>query len=588
MVDLKAKPFHLNDEQITWVERTISDMSLDDKIGQLFIDHSNGECDDGYISSRVARTRCGGLRYMNLKPEEMRRHNLSYQKASKYPLLIAANIEGGGNGACKGGTKVGEEIKVAATGNPSYAYELGLIGALEAKAVGCNWAFAPIVDLQLNWRNPIISTRTWSSDVDTCIEMSRRCLKGIHDAGILATAKHFPGDGVDERDHHFSSSVNTLSTTEWDDSYGRIYKEMISDGVDAIMAGHIMLPSYQDEIRGEWKRRGIATSDQYLPASLCMELLEGLLRDRLGFNGLIVTDASHMVGMSGRMSRRDAVVGAINAGCDMVLFFNDVEEDFGYMKDAVSSGRLSLDRIEDALRRILGLKAKAGLCNGVDEKTLPDIAVIGCPRHIEVAKEVSYKSVTLAKMIEADFLPISPERHRRVLIVPVHTPEPEFAKLVAATSLGNASNSTMIGERIKYLLEKRGFSVEMFVSPLKSSDPNISPYEYKSSVEAFKSKYDLVITVAFCGSFGVVQRLSWDTPKGGFEVPWYVNEVPIVFASFASPFHLADVPQVKCLVNCYDASDYTIEAFVEKLVGESSFEGKSPVDVFCGLLDTRM
>ena len=587
MVDLTTKPFYLDSQAIEWVERTIASMSMDEKIGQLFIDHSNGDCNEEFIRQRISKTKCGGLRYINLKPSDMRSHNLCYQKHSNLPLLIAANIEAGGNGACKGGTRVGEEIKVAATGDPRYAYKLGYIGGLEAKAVGCNWAFTPIVDLQMNWRNPIISTRTWSSDVGTCLEMSRCCLKGIHDAGILATAKHFPGDGVDERDHHYSSSMNTLGAKEWDESYGMIYRAMVDDGVDAVMAGHIMLPSYQDEIARQWKSNGKDVSSQYLPASLCRELLTGLLREKLGFNGLIVTDATHMVGMSGRMSRKDALVSAVNAGCDMLLFFNDVEEDFEYMRDAVRQGRLSMSRIDDALRRILGLKAKARLQNGVDEERFPSLEVVGCQRHQHVAKEVSDKSVTLAKMVGPAFLPVSPKTHRRVLIVPVHTPEPEFAKLVASMSLGNESNSFTISEKIKQRLEKRGFDVEIFVSPLHSNDSRTSPYEYKSSIEEFKSKYDLVLTIAFCGSFGVVQRLSWDTPKGGFEVPWYVNDVPVVFASFASPFHLADVPQVKCLVNCYDASDSTIGSFVEKLVGESDFTGRSPVDVFCGLLDTK-
>ena len=135
-IDLKGRPFYLNDEQIEWVRSTISMMTLHEKIGQLFIDHSGGELDEDYIKERCNKTCAGGLRYMNLEKEDMRRHNLLYKKYSKYPLLIAANIEAGGNGALKGGTKAGEEIKIAATGDSSYAYQMGYIGALEARAVG--------------------------------------------------------------------------------------------------------------------------------------------------------------------------------------------------------------------------------------------------------------------------------------------------------------------------------------------------------------------------------------------------------------------------------------------------------------------
>ena len=194
-IDLKGRPFYLNEEQIGWVKSTISMMPLQEKIGQLFIDHSGGELDEDYIRERCHKTCAGGLRYINLEKEDMRRHNLLYKKYSKYPLLIAANIEAGGNGALKCGTKVGEEIKVAATGDSFYAYQMGYIGALEARAVGCNWAFAPIGDICMNWRNPIVSTRTWSDKIDVVKEMTCECIRGVHDGGIAATVKHFPGDG---------------------------------------------------------------------------------------------------------------------------------------------------------------------------------------------------------------------------------------------------------------------------------------------------------------------------------------------------------------------------------------------------------
>ena len=222
MIDLTAKPFYLKSEDEEWVFKTIKSMSLEEKLGQLFIDHSDGDYGEDYIKKRIGKTMSGGLRYVNLPAKEMREHNLEYQKYAKIPLLIAANTEAGGNGALKEGTQVGCEVKVAATGNDFYAYQLGLIGAKEAKAVGCNWAFMPIVDLSLNWRNPIISTRTWGDDTNLVINLSSACLRRLHEGGVAATAKHFPGDGVDERDHHYSSSVNSLSVEEWDASYGKM------------------------------------------------------------------------------------------------------------------------------------------------------------------------------------------------------------------------------------------------------------------------------------------------------------------------------------------------------------------------------
>lgn len=579
MIDLTAKPFFLDQEAADWVSQILSRMSLEEKLGQMFIDLSYGNYEQEYVADRMRRTKAGGLRYMNLPADKMREHNFCYQKQAKIPLLIAANIEAGGNGACKDGTYVGCEVKIGAANEERFAYEMGRVGAKEARAVGCNWAFAPIVDLSLNWRNPIISTRTWGDRTEDVIRLSRACLKGIHDEKLAATAKHFPGDGVDERDHHYSSTVNTLSVEAWEASYGAIYRAMIEDGVEAVMAGHIMLPAYQKEINPD-------TAEQdYLPASLCPELLTGLLRKRMGFNGVILTDASHMVGFSSRMARRDGLAAAISAGCDMILFFNEVEEDLAYLREAVEQGRLSEERIDQAVTRILGLKASLGLHREVDfAKQAGPLSAVGCKEHQKIAGEVSDRAITLAKQVGSSPLPLTPETCHRIMIMPVHTETPEFAKFVGAES--GAAN---IAKQLKTRLEKLGYEAELFVSPLvKAKENPQNAYAYKESIEAFKKRYDLVLTIANCGSFGVTQRLNWDTPKGGFEVPWYVYDVPTIFISFNSPFHLADVPAVKTMINCYDSQESTIEALVEKLTGKSEFYGRNPVDVFCGLSDTRL
>lgn len=576
MIDLAGKPFGLNQEKQDWVFRTLESLTPEEKLGQIFVDLSYGDYDETFVKERLERTKAGGLRYMSLTANEMLEHNRMYQKHSKIPLLIAANIEAGGNGACKDGTNVGCEVKVAAAGDGKSAYELGYIGAVEAKAVGCSWAYTPIVDLSLNWRNPIISTRTWSDRVETVIACSRECLKGIHDGGLAATAKHFPGDGVDERDHHFSSTVNTMSAEEWDESFGRIYREMIDGGVEAVMAGHIMLPAYQKKLNP-----GVKDSE-ILPASLCRELLTGLLREQLGFNGLILTDASHMAGFTSRMSRRDGLAAAINAGCDMILFFNHVEEDFAYLSQAVSDGRLSPERIDEAVTRVLALKASRGLDEGVCLDG--NVDVVACKEHRAAAAFISRKAITLAKQVGETPFPITVEKYKKIMIMPVHTQTSEFAKFVGA--LGGAQK---IGEDLKEELNRLGFEAELFVSPLdKTGDNPKNAYDYKESIEKFKRTYDLVLTLANCGSFSVTQRLNWDTPKGGFEVPWYVYDVPTIFISFNCPFHLADVPAVKTMINCYDSQDSTIHALVEKLTGREAFTGKSPVDVFCGFMDTRL
>ena len=179
--------------------------------------------------------------------------------------------------------------------------------------------------------------------------------EGAGDRPIALCMKHFPGDGRDERDQHVVTSYNDCTVEEWDASYRKIWEWGIGAGIESIMVGHIMLPEYSRKLRP-----GIADAD-ILPATVAPELLTDLLRDDLGFNGVILTDASIMVGLTSALPRERQMVQAITAGCDMILFFRNHDEDFGFVRDAVRSGEITAERLDDALTRILGLKAKLGL-----------------------------------------------------------------------------------------------------------------------------------------------------------------------------------------------------------------------------------
>lgn len=594
MVNLKAKPFYLTDEQISWVEDTIAHMTKEEKIGQLFI-HLTGSNKEEDVKEEVSRMHMGGIRFNPRSKEEMWEMNYNFQKCSKIPVLSAVNVESGGNGASKDGTFIGNEMKVAATGDTKYAYELGRICGIETKATGSNWAFAPIVDLVTNWHNPGISVRGWGKDADTVLAMSKEYFRGISESGIVCAMKHFPGDGSDERDPHIATSVNALSMEEWDNSYGKVYQGMIEAGVQAVMPGHIMMPAYQRHFCPGLK------DEDLKPATLSKELLGDLLRGKLGFNGLIVSDASHMVGLTGRAKRRELVPGAIMAGIDMFLFYNDIEEDTRYMTEAYDKGILTEERLHDALSRILALKCVVGL----DQFTLDKfpakegLSAIGRPEYKEIAKEVAEKSVTLVKHTE-DIFPVTPEKYKRILLVSVG---PHPSPILARAGMG--ADGSRLKNQLKEKLEARGFAVTEYVDPvakivelmqkggdeatkLLSQKNNKGAYGLKQSVSALTDNYDLVLCYANVSStMRTTQRLEWAISKGGWDNPWYVNEIPTVFVSFNCPFHLVDVPQIKTFVNCYDANEATVDAFLDKLEGKSGFTGVSPVDAFCDLLDTR-
>jgi len=601
MVNLKAKPFNLSDKQIKWVEDTIATMTLEEKIGQLFVHLTGHTTDEEAIRDEIALTHLGGIRFNPRKKEEMWEMNRLFQKNSKIPVLSAVNVEAGGNGASSDGTNVGQAIKVAATGDSQYAYKMGQICGRETAATGSNWAFTPIVYITYNWHTPVISTRAFGADPDLVLSMSKEYFRGISESGIPCAMKHFPGDGVDERDQHVASSVNSYSVEEWDATFGKVYKGMIDAGVQSVMTGHIMLPAYQKHFNPDMK------DNEILPATICKELLTDLLRGKLGFNGLIVTDASHMVGVAGRAKRRDLVPGAIMAGNDMFLFYNDIEEDTKYMTEAYLDGRLSEERLIEALTRILGFKAMLGLDTFTMDKfpAKEGLSVIGCPEHQKVSAEVSDKGITLVKQVGENIFPVTPEKYKKILLVPVG-PAPNPMLVMA----GMVTDGSKLVDKIKTQLEQRGHSVEIYVDPVakmlemmknmtteqmqamrqeaSQKSGGKGAYGNKQTIEALTGSYDLVICVANVSStMRTTQRFEWAISKGGWDNPWYVHELPVIFVSFNCPFHLADVPQVRNFINCYDAHDTSIEYLLKKIAGESSFSGVSPVDAFCGMTDTR-
>ena len=590
MVDLTATPFNLDDEAIAWVRETINSMSIEEKIGQLFV-NMGAQRTEEYLTSVLDNYHIGAVRYNPGTAAEVWEQNYILQTKSKIPLLIAANTEAGGNGACTDGTYIGYEVKVAAGNDPQWAYELGRVSGVEAAAIGCNWSFAPIVDIMRNWRNPIISNRSFSSDPDKVLELSRAYMKGIMESGILPAAKHFPGDGIDERDQHLSASVNTYSTAEWDATFGKVYQGLIDDGLPSIMAGHIMLPSYQKHFSPTME------IDDLRPATLSKEILTDLLRGKLGFNGVVVPDASHMVGMTGAMKRSELLPQAIAAGCDLFLFFNDPDEDFQWMLDGYINGVITEQRLQEALERILGLKARLGLHNIPREQILPQkdeaMKLIGLPENKEIAYKVADEAITLVKSKQTGVLPISPEKTKRVLVVSVSGPANPISR-----AFGGGGEIGHPADKFVDKLRERGYEVTRHesmldrlakLSPEEQATEVKNVYAGKAPIANLTDSYDLVLMVSKIeGMMQPTERVQWPATKGTLDIPWYVFEIPIIYVSMATPYALADVPQVKTYINAYDDKEFTIDAVIDKLEGTSEFKGVSPVDAFCGFIDARI
>ena len=578
VVNLAVKPFNLDQEAVDWVHRTIGSMTLPEKIGQLFINHNN-EFTPEYLDSILDKYHVGGMRYRPGDAVQIQDHARYAQSRSKVPLLIASNPEMGGFGSSSDGTFVCTHLQAGSHPDKSIAHDMGDVAGAECHAIGCNWAFAPIVDIHYNWRNTVISTRAFGNNPDIVIERAKEYFEGISQHNMVCAMKHFPGDGIDERDQHVVTSYNTLSVDEWDRTYGRVYRELIDHGVQSIMVGHMGAPELSRKFRP-----GL-TDSEIRPATLSPELLQDLLRDHLGFNGLILTDASQMVGLTQAMKRRDLVPATIAAGCDMFLFFRNPDEDFEYMLDGYRNGVISESRLQEALERILALKASLGLHRTTRQEIVPGpeaLAVVGSERHKAVAAAIADKTVTLLKDTQHN-LPITPDTHPRI-------------RLYGVSGGSDFTRTDPLGylDIVRDELEAQGFHVSVFKTAAQRKADGETDVNFMSviSEEArgdYADRYDAALIVANVKGFAqeAAIRIKWPTPMA-VEIPWYATEVPTVFVSLTQPNHLIDVPMVKTAINAHADTREAIHAVIQKMTGRSEFQGTFNDNVFCDSFDTRL
>lgn len=562
-VDLTKLPYNLSESDIEWVEDTINKMTDEEKIGQLFF-HFFDNFDKKYIKEIIDKYHIGGLRYLTDKGSVLQNFINYAQTESDIPLFVAANCDAGGNGAVSEGTYIASGAQVEATDDEDVAYNVGYVSGVEAKSIGVNWNFGPNADILFNWRNTIVNTRSYGDNVENIIKYNRAFIKGQRVSDVMECLKHFPGDGVDERDQHLLMSVNDLEVEDWDKSFGRVYQTAIDEGLQTIMLGHIALPKYQKALNPSLEDKDI------LPATLSYDVATELLKNKMNFNGLIVTDASHMIGLAATMQRKDYVPLTIAAGCDMFLFFNDLEEDFKYMMDGYKNGIITEERLQDALKRILGFKAKLQLHNKSKEELMTkesELKNIGSDEFKKLQEEAADSAITLVKNVK-DELPITPESHPRIKLYLLYGEEG------GAFGFDKASKKIIIEE-----LERVGFEVDLHT---RIERP-------KGKIEEYKENYDASFVFADVQGYASENniRIRWGASTSN-EIPWYVHETPTVFVSLNFTTHLTDVPMVKTYINAYKNTRTAIRQSIEKIMGQSEFKGKYNENVFCNKWDTKL
>jgi len=546
---LSRAPFNLDARAIAWVETTYRALSLQDKVGQLFNLLSRGTEPDEL--ERLQCLRPGGItRYFGPDGEAERARIAAAQDAAAVPMLVSADLEGS-RMSVPFGTQLPNPLALAAIDDLRVTADISRIIAEEAVAVGVNWSFTPVMDINQAFRSSIVSTRSFGADVDTICRHAVAHIETLQRHGVAATAKHWPGEGYDDRDQHLVTTINPLAMAEWEATFGRLYGSAIGAGVLSIMSAHIALPAF---IRAQRSDAGV---EAFRPASLSGLLNIELLRRRLGFNGLIVSDASEMAGVTSWCRARAAKWQMIAGGCDMILFSRAPEADLAEVQAAVEDGRIPAARFEDAVLRVLALKAAVGLH---DTASARPSGALSRPSDRSIAEAALRRAPTLVKDTQG-LLPISPQRHRRVLVI--------------SGGIISPLHSQPFAFKLPDMLAAEGFEVTVH-----TQQPALDP-----------GSFDLVLYLL--GEETLLTRgrvfLDWARLGGDFvgAMRRYWHDIPTAMISFGYPYHLYDAPRVPTYINAYCTLDDMQAAVVDLLLGRHPWNRKSPIDPYCGLEDAR-
>jgi beta-N-acetylhexosaminidase len=555
---LAMKPFNLSKADIAWVTKTRDSMSTTDKLRQLFIQLSIGD-DPGAIAA-VGKMKPGGLhRFMGPDLEPAWRATRDFIASCEVPPFISGDIEGGGHGS-PAMMQFPNNLGLAAANDPKLSAAVLQAVCDEARALGFNWSFTPCVDINYATESAIVGTRSYGSDLARIAAQAKVHVATLQKNGIAATAKHWPGEGYDARDQHLVTTCNPLTMLQWEKTFGKLYRGLIAQGVLSVMSAHIALPAYL-------KSKRVPDGLQRLrPASLSSHLNFGLLRKDLGFNGLIISDATPMAGLTSYSAREIQVPEVIENGCDIFLFSPNPAADLAFMVKGLREKRLSEQRLEDAVTRILALKAALGLHRmSLDERIKPLAEareIVKAKAHVEIAAKAARKSITKVKDVKK-LLPLSTAKHRRIVVIGSGAPGmfPGAPRQEMTTFLDG--------------LRTQGFE-------LRNYDPKAQPTRENCDL--------LLYVLSVESSLGLSHiHINWLTEQKGLDTGMarYWHEVPTLMVAFGHPYFLRDAPRVPALVNAYSTIPAVQQAAAAAITGQAKFEGSSPVDAFAGAPDSR-
>ena len=556
-----------------WVTRTVAKMSLDEKIGQLIFSSINA----AYLSTDSAEferlrhlvrdVKVGGFHVFGSAealPQVMlnpvwgggpaARKGEPYsaamilnrlQSESAIPLLTSGDFEGGAAYILNGATRLPRAMVIGATGDEQMAFKAGAVAATEARAIGVNIDFYPVVDVNNNARNPVINLRSFGEDPAQVSKMALAYIRGIQSTGAFATAKHFPGHGDTNVDTHLGLAVITHPRERLDQVELVPFKAAIAAGVDAVMSSHIVLPAL-DPAPG-------------IPATLSRPILTGILRNELKFGGLIFTDSMTMDAISKMFSHDKAAAEAVKAGVDFVLHSPDDGAAFRGIKAAVAAGEIGEAQVNASVERILRAKARLGL--HVNRQVDPGRIAerFGTRAHAEIAQEINDKGITLIK----------DERSQ------VPLPAPRDANVLYLSVLDYASGW------------REGIPSRTMVPELKKRWPNLTAIEVTDRttasehdlIRALAGRADAVIAGVFVRIASYSGRMDLSPSQIALLDAVAAQNKPFAAVCFGNPYTAAFLPKLPAVLLGYEFSDFTERAAVKALAGEIPIGGKLPIQL---------
>jgi beta-glucosidase-like glycosyl hydrolase/CubicO group peptidase (beta-lactamase class C family) len=549
------KPAGLSPESERWVSQTLKSMSLDEKVGQLFAVWAYGsflstesqdykdflsDVEEKHIGSFAIQTQGSpvGIVRSQVYPTAVLVNTL--QRHAKVPLLVAADFERGTSMRVEEGASFPHAMAIAATGRPEDAYTMGKITALEGKAVGVPWIFAPDADVNSNPENPIINTRSFGEDPARVSEFVAAFVRGVEENGGLATAKHFPGHGDTSTDSHLDLPTVTSDRAHLDRVELAPFRAAIAAGASTIMTGHLAVPALEP--------------DPNVPATMSPKITTDLLRTQMGFDGLVVTDALDMGGVTVRYPPGEVAVRSILAGADVLLVPPVLDAALQAVHEAVASGRIPMSRLDEAVTRVLRAKAKLGL----NKSKLVDLESIARdfnrPEFETAALDIADRGITLLRD-DQHILPLDLSKPLRVLLVAVSGDNDPYPA-------GNLEGE--IRSRVDSLATVRMDTRFVRADTAKIPSPD---------------SYDVAIAAIFVRVADRKGSIGLPDDQAAFVDRLLATGKPVIVACFGSPYLAQRFPAAKTWIAAFSTVDVAQWAMGRALFGQTAVSGRLPVNI---------